>query len=100
MSLIVLHAPCRAKDSYSQLASAWRLVQVQQQYAVTFTLPLTLSAANLTDAQSQADVLLTSSNATEALATAVAAGLISGGLQGNVVGCVLASGFYCICVAT
>ena len=58
-------------------------MQVQQQYAVTFTLPLTLSAANLTDAQTQADVLLNSSNATEALATAVAAGLISGALQGQ-----------------
>ena len=55
---------------------------MQQQYAVTFTLPLTLSAANLTDAQTQADALLTSSNATEALAAAVAAGLISGGLYG------------------
>ncbi len=69
---------CRAKDSYAQLASAWRLVQVQQQYAVTFTLPLTLSAANVTAAQAQTDILTTSSNTTEALAAAVAAGLISG----------------------
>ncbi len=69
---------CRAKDSYAQLASAWRLVQVQQQYAVTLTLPLTLSAANLTDAQAQADVLTATSNATDALESALAAGLISG----------------------
>ena len=69
---------CRAKDSYSQLASAWRLVQVQQQYAVSFTLPLTLSASDLADAQAQADSLTTTNNATDALATAVAAGLISG----------------------
>ncbi|DBA80580.1 TPA: hypothetical protein ACH3X1_007841 [Trebouxia sp. C0004] len=67
----------RAKDSYAQLASAWRLVQVQQQYAVTLTLPLTLSAANLTDAQAQADVLTATSNATDALESALAAGLIS-----------------------
>jgi len=69
---------CRAKDSYAQLASAWRLVQVQQQYAVALTLPLTLPAANLAAAQAQADTLTTGSNATELLATAVAAGLISG----------------------
>ena len=69
---------CRAKDTYAQLASAWRLVQVQQQYAVAFTLHLTLPAANLADAQAQADSLTTSSNATDVLAAAVAAGLISG----------------------
>ena len=69
---------CRAKDSYAQLASAWRLVQVQQQYAVTLTLPLTLSAANLADAQAQADVLTATSNATDALESALAAGLVSG----------------------
>jgi len=53
------------------------LVQVQQQYAVTLTLPLTLAADSLTAAQAQADVL-TSSNATDALAAAVSTGLISG----------------------
>ncbi|KAL0024068.1 hypothetical protein WJX79_002467 [Trebouxia sp. C0005] len=67
----------RAKDSYSQLASNWRLVQVQQQYAVTFTLPLTLPAATLAAAQAQADILTATSNAT-VLAGAVSAGLISG----------------------
>lgn len=88
---------CRAKDSYAQLASAWRLVQVQQQYAVTLTLPLTLSAANLTDAQTQADVLTATSNATDALESALAAGLISGEpaldglLLGLLTGCWLVS---------
>ena len=72
---------CRAKDSYAQLASNWRLVQVQQQYAVTFTLPLTLPAATLADAQAQADALTASSNATAAIAGAVSAGLISGQLR-------------------
>ena len=71
----------RAKDSYAQLASSWRLVQVQQQYAVTFTLPLTLPAATLADAQAQADALTASSNATAAIAGAVSAGLISGQLR-------------------
>ena len=87
---------CRAKDSYAQLASAWRLVQVQQQYAVNLTLPLTLSAANLTDAQAQADVLTATSNATDALESALAAGLISGepvldGLCLLLIGCWLVS---------
>ena len=69
---------CRAKDSYAQLASAWRLVQVQQQYAVAFTLPLTLPAASLSDAQTQADTLTIGSNATDALSAAISAGLVSG----------------------
>ena len=89
---------CRAKDSYAQLASAWRLVQVQQQYAVTLILPLTLSAANLTDAQAQADVLTATSNATDALESALAAGLISGepvlnGLLLLLIGCWLVSAY-------
>ncbi len=79
-SCLSMHV-CRAKDSYAQLASAWRLVQVQQQYAVTLNLPLTLPAASLTAAQAQADALTTASNATDALAAAVSAGLISGSLQ-------------------
>lgn len=71
---------CRAKDSSAQLASAWRLVQVQQQYAVTLTLPLSLPASDSADAQTQADALMTGSNATGALATALSAGLIAGEL--------------------
>lgn len=67
--------PCRAKDGDSQLASNWRLVQVQQQYAVTFTLPLTLPAASLAAAQTQADTLVANNTA---LADAVTVGLISG----------------------
>ena len=69
---------CRAKDSSAQLASAWRLVQVQQLYAVTLTLPLSLSASDSADAQTQADALMTGSNATAALATGLSAGLIAG----------------------
>jgi len=72
---------CRAKDSYASLASAWRLVQVQQQYAVTLSLPLTLPAADLAAAQAQASTLTTGSNATNLIASAVAAGLISGRLH-------------------
>ena len=68
-------AGCRAKDSYAQLASAWRLVQVQQQYDVTFTLPLVLAAYSTTDAEAQADLLIANSTT---LTTAVTAGLISG----------------------
>ncbi|KAL0020772.1 hypothetical protein WJX77_012245 [Trebouxia sp. C0004] len=67
----------RAKDSYTSLASAWRLVQVQQQYAVTLSLPVTLQAADLAAAQAQASTLTTGSNATSLIASAVAAGLIS-----------------------
>ena len=78
---------CRAKDSYAQLASNWRLVQVQQQYAVTFTLPLTLPAATLAAAQAQADILTATSNATAALADAVSAGIISGQLLCLVLAC-------------
>ena len=69
---------CRAKDSDSQLASAWRLVQVQQVYSVSLTVPLVLAANNLMAAQLQADQLTTGSNATAALASALAAGLIAG----------------------
>ncbi|KAL0020782.1 hypothetical protein WJX79_001465 [Trebouxia sp. C0005] len=67
----------RAKDSYASLASAWRLVQVQQQYAVSLSLPLTLQAADLAAAQAQASTLTTGSNATNLIASAVAVGLIS-----------------------
>lgn len=69
---------CRAKDPSAQLVSAWRLVQVQQQYAVTLTLPLTLPASDDVEAQTQADALMTGSNATGALAAALSAGLIAG----------------------
>ena len=51
---------------------------MQQQYAVTLTLPLSLLASDLTDAQTQADALMTGSNATGALATALSAGLTAG----------------------
>lgn len=71
-------APCRAKDSHLQLASAWRLLQVQQVYSASITMPLTLAADNLTAAQAQAVQLTTGSTATTALADALAAGLISG----------------------
>lgn len=69
---------CRAKDPSARLVSAWRLVQVQQQYAVTLTLPLTLPASDPTEAQTRADAIMTGSNATGALATALSAGLIAG----------------------
>ena len=69
---------CRAKDSSAQSASAWRLVQVQQQYAVTLTLPLSLPASDSADAQTKADALMSGGNATGALATALSAGLIAG----------------------
>ena len=65
----------RAKDSSAQLATAWRLVQVQQVYSVTLSVPLTLAAANLTDAQAQAQQITTSPSG---LASALAAGLIAG----------------------
>ena len=68
-------AACRAKDSSGQLATAWRLVQVQQVYSVTITLPLTLAAANMTAAQAQADQITTASTG---LANALGAGLIAG----------------------
>ena len=68
----------RARDPSAQLVSAWRLVQVQQQYAVTLTLPLTLPASDATEAQTRADALMTGSNATGALATALSAGLVAG----------------------
>ena len=70
-----VNATFRAKDSSAQLATAWRLVQVQQVYSVTITLPLTLAAANLTDAQAQAQQITTSPSG---LASALAAGLIAG----------------------
>ena len=69
---------CRAKDSRAQLATAWRLVQVQQIYSVIITLPLTLAAANMTAAQAQADRVTTSNSSASALADALAAGLIAG----------------------
>ena len=69
---------CRAKDSYAQSASAWRLVQVQQQYSVTLTVPLSLTANSLAEAEPQADALVSGSNATKALAASLASGLISG----------------------
>lgn len=54
------------------------MVQVQQQYAVNLTLPLTLPAAGLADAQAQAAAIATGTNTSALLATALAAGLISG----------------------
>ena len=48
---------------------------MQQVYSVTITLPLTLAAANLTEAQTQAERITASSSG---LATALAAGLIAG----------------------
>ena len=69
---------CRAKDSFAQLASAWRLVQVQQRYSISLDLPLALAAANLTAAQNQAEALTTGPEATQALADALSAALISG----------------------
>ena len=51
---------------------------MQQQYSVSLTLPLSLEATSLAEAQTQADALLTGANATHAIAAAVAAGLISG----------------------
>ena len=69
---------CRAKDSSAQIANAWRLVQVQQVYNVTMTVPLTLAADNLTDARVQAARITTGNNATLSLADALAAGLIAG----------------------
>ena len=69
---------CRAKDSSAQLASAWRLVQVQQHYSVILTLPLSMPASDSADAQTQADALMTGSNATGALAVALSAALIAG----------------------
>ena len=56
-------------------------MQVQQQYAVTLSLPLTLQAADLAAAQAQASTLTAGSNATNLIASAVAAGLISGRLH-------------------
>ena len=50
-------------------------MQVQQVYSVTITLPLTLAAANLTAAQSQAQRITAGSLE---LASALAAGLIAG----------------------
>ena len=73
-----IHVLCRAKDSAIQLASAWRLVQVQQVYSVTMTIPLTLAADNLADAQTQADQVITGSTRSSALSSALAAGLIAG----------------------
>ena len=67
---------CRAKDSAAQMASAWRLVQVQQVYSVTMTVPLMLAADNLSDAQAQADLI--DDTASSGLSIALAAGLIAG----------------------
>ena len=89
----ILHLACsltalaccvsRAKDSYAQIASAWRMVQVQQQYAVNLTLPLTLPAAGLAAAQAQAAAIATGTNTSALLATALAAGLISGAVHAS-----------------
>ena len=54
---------------------------MQQQYAVALSLPLTLQAADLAAAQAQASTLTTGKNATNLIASAVAAGLISGTLH-------------------
>ena len=51
---------------------------MQQKYSVSLTLPLSLPATSLAEAQTQADALMTGSNATGALAAALSAGLISG----------------------
>ena len=69
---------CRAKDSADQMASAWRLVQVQQVYSVAMTLPLMLAADDLIDAQAQADLITTGNNASSGLSSALAAGLNAG----------------------
>ena len=50
-------------------------MQVQQVYSVIITLPLTLAAANLTDAEAQAQQITVGSSE---LASALAAGLIAG----------------------
>ena len=69
---------CRAKDRAAQMATAWRLVQVQQVYSVAMILPLTLAVDNLADAQTQADLITTGSNASSGLSSALAAGLVAG----------------------
>ena len=51
---------------------------MQQQYDVTFTLPLLLAASSPTAAEAQADILIANSTT---LAAAVTAGLISGEMQ-------------------
>ena len=86
---------CRAKDYGAQLASAWRLVQIQQHYTVSLTLPLGLTATSTAEAQIQADVLMTGSNATGALAAALSAGLTSGE---SVVRTPHAPSFFAVCV--
>ena len=51
---------------------------MQQHYTVSLTLPLRLTATSTAEAQTQADVLITGSNATGTLAAALTAGLTSG----------------------
>ena len=51
---------------------------MQQVYSVAMTIPLTLAADNLADAQTQADLITTGSNASFGLSSALAAGLIAG----------------------
>ena len=77
-SMLQLLILCRAKDRAAQMASAWRLVQVQQVYSVAMTLPLTLAVDNLAEARTQADLITTGSNASSGLSSALAAGLIAG----------------------
>ena len=91
---------CRAKDYGSQLASAWRLVQVQQHYTVSLTLPLRLTAASTAEAQTQADVLMTGSNATGTLAAALSAGLTSGEVYGSNPTWPSRAFVLCVCVNT
>ena len=74
----MLMCNCRAKDSRARVASAWRLVQVQQQYAISLTVPLSLLVTSSEDADAKAAALTAGTNATDALAVAFTAGLISG----------------------
>ena len=67
---------CRAKDSQAASASARRLVQVQQHYSVTISLPLSLPVSDGDDADTKATAL---TQGTSALEAALTAGLRSGG---------------------
>ena len=53
-------------------------MQVQHQYAISLTVPLSLLATSSEDADDKAAALTTGTNATDALATALTAGLVSG----------------------
>lgn len=72
-------AVCRAKDSEAQLATAWRLVQVQQVYSVTLSVPILVASQNLTTAIAQSDLFTSGDAAASSLTGALAAGLIAGG---------------------